>query len=126
MRRDKVRPRVLYRCTNQDGKRCTLLAVYAAPGPQHFVYSPAYRYSQGEATRQGLDRARFPERAYNVDQIVADAGAIFGWVACDHVIAIVDPQVIAADLAVAPTERFLPDGHADTAILRTSLSMRLR
>lgn len=113
-------PLVKYQCSNR-GDRCLLLAVHQAPtGP--FIYSPAYHYSPAEMARQGLSglRAGLPERAYFLDELLDSSGVLFGHVACDHLIAVVDPNVIAADIDRSPVRRFLPDGEAEVKVLSPS------
>lgn len=113
-------PLVKYQCSNR-GDRCLLLAVHPAPtGP--FIYSPAYHYSPEEMARQDLSglRSGLPERAYFLDELLDLPGVMFGHVACDHLIALVNPDVIAADLDRSPVRRFLPDGEADVQVLSPS------
>ncbi len=135
MRAAKTAPAVTYRCDNPVGNRCLLLAVYVAPGPTHYVYAPAIRYTRNEAARQGIEQQRFPERAYNLKQLtfgddvfaervilgnegVVGGDVVAGWVACLHLVAAIRVNVLVGDVRGGRVVRHLPDGHAELSIQR--------
>jgi hypothetical protein len=115
----KQHPAAEYRC-DCAGDRCLLLAAYPSPyGP--LVYAPGYRYSPAEATRQGIDVREFGERAFFLDHLPSNDGAVALWAACDHRVLSVRSLVLSEDCRrgrAACVRRFLPDGTADLRVFR--------
>jgi len=123
-RAPRRRPEVEYRC--QANARCLLGQVFVIPSVGSILYHPSYRYSPGATHRQRAARREFGERAYRLEPMACDnrtstvlaadpsaasstatAVRVVVQFQCDHLVTVLDPADVLADLKAGRRRRVL-------------------
>ncbi len=116
-------PDVEYRCSST---RCLLADVFVVPVAGPVLYQPGYHYSPAATARQRAERREYNEHAYRLDPLVeanrtpatlaagpgsddAPSGParFVVQVQCDHLVAVLDPAEVAADVKAGRRVRLL-------------------